>query len=79
MSNRTYYVYIYLEEFGDINEAITREKEVKRMTRRRMIELIESLNTNWGDLSSEWEQPAAASGIPRAPDTRGNDKTQGRS
>ena len=55
-----------LEEFGDINQAITREKEVKRMTRRRKI----SLNPDWRDLSSEWEQPEAESGIPRARQTR---------
>ena len=54
-----------LEEFGDINQAITREKEVKRMTRRRKIALIDSLNPDWRDLSLEWEQSEAESGIPR--------------
>jgi len=30
-----------------------REKEIKKMTRRRKIELIESANPEWGDLSEE--------------------------
>jgi len=57
---------VYFEEFGDINQAITREKEVKRMTRRRKIALIDSLNPDWRDLSLEWEQSEAESGIPHA-------------
>lgn len=40
---------VYFEEFGDINQAITREKEVKRLTRRRKIEMIDSLNPDWRD------------------------------
>jgi putative endonuclease len=44
---------VYFEDFGDINQAITGEKEVKRMTRRRKIELIDSLNPDWRDLSLE--------------------------
>ncbi len=41
---------VYFEEFGDIGEAIAREKEIKKMTRRRKIELIESTNSEWRDL-----------------------------
>ncbi len=44
---------VYFEEFSDINQAITREKEIKRMTRRRKIKLIESMNPEWRDLSQE--------------------------
>jgi len=44
---------VYFEQFGDIGEAIAREKEIKRMTRRRKIELIESVNPEWRDLSGE--------------------------
>ena len=42
---------VYCEESGDISEAIAREKEIKRMTRRRKI--IESTNPDWQDLSGE--------------------------
>ena len=34
----------YFEDFIDIDQAIAREKEIKRMTRRQKIKLIESLN-----------------------------------
>jgi putative endonuclease len=44
---------VYFEQFGDIGEAIAREKEIKKMTRRRKIELIESTNPEWRDLSEE--------------------------
>jgi putative endonuclease len=61
---------VYFEQFGDINEAIFREKQIKRMTRRRKIKLIEAMNPQWQDLSGQWEEPAAESGIPRARRTR---------
>jgi putative endonuclease len=44
---------VYFEEFGDINEAIGREKEVKSLTRRLKIKLIGSMNPGWRDLSQE--------------------------
>jgi putative endonuclease len=50
---------VYFEPLGEINAAIAREKEIKRLTRKRKIELIESLNPNWKDLSQEWGKAAA--------------------
>jgi putative endonuclease len=44
---------VYFEEFIDIDEAIAREKEIKRMTRRRKTKLIESMNPDWKDLGEE--------------------------
>ena len=44
---------VYLEEFGDIDEAIGREKEIKKMTRKRKIRLIEAMNPEWKDFSEE--------------------------
>jgi putative endonuclease len=44
---------VYFEEFVDIHEAIAREKEIKKMTRRWKTRLIESLNPEWKDLSEE--------------------------
>jgi putative endonuclease len=43
----------YFEQFGDIGEAIAREKEIKKLTRKQKIKLIESLNPDWKDLSLE--------------------------
>jgi putative endonuclease len=42
---------VYFEEFSDINQAIAREKEIKSITRRQKIKLIESMNAEWRDLS----------------------------
>ena len=47
----------YFEEFGDIREAIAREKEIKRWRREKKIALIESLNPTRQDLSADWERP----------------------
>jgi len=44
---------VYYETFTDINTAITREKQIKRLVRRKKIELIESINPEWKDLVEE--------------------------
>ncbi len=56
---------VYFEEFGDIHQAIDRETELKQMTRKQKIRLIESTNPSWRDLSAS--AAAVESGIPRAP------------
>ena len=45
---------VYYEEFGEIDDAIAREKQIKIMLRSRKIELIESMNPEWKDLSEGW-------------------------
>ena len=45
---------VYYEEFSDIEEAIAREKQIKGWVRKKKINLIESTNPTWDDLSSEW-------------------------
>jgi putative endonuclease len=44
-----YYCYnlIYFERYTDPNSAIEREKEIKNMSRKEKIALIESENPNW--------------------------------
>ena len=44
---------VYCEQFSDITQAIGREKEIKSMTRKQKIKLIESINPGWRDLSQE--------------------------
>ncbi len=41
---------VYMEIFEDVNEAIAREKELKKWRRQWKIELIESVNPDWDDL-----------------------------
>ncbi|HEX9596994.1 MAG TPA: GIY-YIG nuclease family protein, partial [Anaerolineales bacterium] len=38
---------LYFEEFGDIYEAIEREKEIKRWRRAKKIALFEKSNPDW--------------------------------
>jgi putative endonuclease len=45
---------VYYEVHEDIRSAIAREKQIKGWTRARKIELIESLNPQWRDLSEDW-------------------------
>lgn len=41
---------IYYEIFNDINEAISREKQIKAGSRTKKIKLIQSMNPNFEDL-----------------------------
>src|ERR1700731_41475 len=42
---------VYFESFGDVRDAIVREKQLKGWLRARKVALIESKNPNWNDLS----------------------------
>jgi putative endonuclease len=44
---------VYFELFFDINEAIKREKEIKKWRREKKNKLVESTNPKWRDLSLE--------------------------
>lgn len=44
---------VYFEEYEDINEAIWREKCIKRWKRKWKLRLIEKDNPNWIDLYDE--------------------------
>ena len=41
---------VYYEEYGDIYDALNREKRLKRYERKWKIELIEKENPGWRDL-----------------------------
>jgi putative endonuclease len=41
---------VYSEVFSDVREAIAREKQIKAGSRRKKLDLIESLNPSWQDL-----------------------------
>ncbi len=44
---------VYYEQYSDVNEAIRREKELKKWRREKKNKLIESMNPLWKDLSAE--------------------------
>ena len=45
---------VYYEDFKYILDAIAREKQIKAGSRAKKIELIDSINKNWDDLSKDW-------------------------
>ncbi|QJX46995.1 GIY-YIG nuclease family protein [Hymenobacter taeanensis] len=45
--------FVHWEEFGDINQAIAREKELKGWRRQKKDALIASTNPDWRDLTNE--------------------------
>jgi putative endonuclease len=47
-------ILVYFEVFNDIHKAIQREKELKGWKRIKKINLIESRNPFWIDLSQDW-------------------------
>ena len=44
---------VYYEVFEDISGAISREKQIKAGSRKKKIELINSMNKEWKDLYDE--------------------------
>ncbi len=44
---------VYFEEFNDPRDAIAREKQLKWWRRKWKLELIESINSEWKDITSE--------------------------
>jgi putative endonuclease len=45
---------VYFEEFGNILEAIAREKQLKKYHRAWKEELITEMNSTWKDLTEGW-------------------------
>ena len=45
---------VYFESSDDINEAISREKQIKAGSRQQKIALIDSMNPEWKDLFEEF-------------------------
>ena len=48
---------VYYERYRYVRNAIAREKQLKRWTRKKKIALIESMNPRWDDLSRFSPQP----------------------
>ena len=45
---------VYVEDFADVNQAIDREKQIKKWRREKKVDLFESKNRDWRDLSDGW-------------------------
>jgi putative endonuclease len=48
---------VYFETIGPPIAAIRREKQLKRLTRKKKLALIRSVNPTWADLSKGWLDP----------------------
>ena len=46
---------VYYETTTNIQSAIAREKQIKGWTRRRKVNLVESVNPGWADLAVTWD------------------------
>lgn len=46
---------VYFETFGDVRDALAREKQLKSWRRDKKVALIEANNPNWRDLTIDWE------------------------
>ena len=54
--SKTYHTHklIYYESFFDVNNALTREKQLKRWTRAKKDALVNAVNPMWEDLSDRF-------------------------
>ena len=48
------YRLVYFEQFGSVESAIVREKEIKGWRREKKDKLVESMNPEWKDLAADW-------------------------
>jgi len=61
---------VYFESGSDINAAIAREKQIKAGSRKKKIDLINSINPNWKDLFEEYFGNVTASDSEAVPPAR---------
>jgi putative endonuclease len=47
---------VWFEELATPSDAIAREKQLKNWRRDKKIQLIESVNPSWDDLSAGWDE-----------------------
>jgi len=45
---------VYFEDTTNVKEALEREKQLKKWSRQKKNDLINSMNPNWNDLSNDW-------------------------
>ncbi len=45
---------VYFEQYSNVNEAIKREKQLKKWNRQWKIDLIKENNPKWNDLAKRW-------------------------
>ncbi len=48
---------VYCETFKYVNNALSREKQIKAWTRAKRLALIKTMNPTWQDLAEGWGEP----------------------
>jgi putative endonuclease len=76
---------VYFERFNYVNNAIDRERQIHRWSRKKKLALIEEMNPTWLDLSEGWfgnagpSTPPATAGSARDDNPRKVRSTRGAS
>jgi putative endonuclease len=47
---------VYFEGFGNVRDAISREKQIKRWRREKKLEIIHAMNPDFRDLSEDFHR-----------------------
>ena len=55
---------VYYEEYSEVDQAIAREKQLKRWSRAKKDWLVATMNPEWRDLADDWYGDAGESGDP---------------
>ena len=58
---------VHVEVFGDVRDAIRREKEIKGWTREKKLRLVEEANAGWVDLAPRRGGDEPLVEVPREP------------
>ena len=45
---------VYFEQTNDVYSALSREKQLKKWSRKKKNDLVQSTNPTWRDLSKDW-------------------------
>jgi putative endonuclease len=52
---------VYFEDYSEVTDAITREKQIKGWTRAKKEALIATMNPEWNDLAADWYETPVSS------------------
>ena len=57
-------VLVHWEEYSNVWDAISREKQIKRWRRKKKVALVNRMNPDWRDLAADWydDDPTPGSG-----------------
>ena len=64
---------VYYEVFQYVNNAITRETEIKKWRREKKVALFEADNPTWEDLAADWGKPALMTKADSSPADAGSE------